>query len=93
MTPDPAELPEDERPLRRFDGELVHLATLLHTKRHSLGMRMSDVANNSGLSKAGLSRIERGERTPTVRSVLALSEMYSMRIVIENGKVIDNPTA
>ncbi len=89
MTPDPNDLVEDERSLRRYDNELYRLCGLLQTTRKNLGMRIADVSLNSGLSSAGLSRIERCERTPTVRSLLALSEMYGMRIVIENGVVVE----
>jgi transcriptional regulator with XRE-family HTH domain len=87
VTPDPNELAEDERSLARYDDELTTLAHLLSGTRRDLGMSIAVVAMNTGMSSAGLSRIERGERTPTVRTLLALTEMYGMKIEIDSGEV------
>lgn len=84
-----SETSEDERSLSRYDAELRKLCEMLHQARVQNGMRLVHASLNSGLSEAGLSRIERCERMPMVRSLLALTELYGLRIVIESGKVVE----
>ena len=78
----------DERSLKRYDPELERFCSGLADVRRHHGMRVSDVALNTGLSVAGLSRLERCERTPTLRTLLALTEVFRMRLVIVNGQIV-----
>lgn len=86
-----SETVDDDRSLKRYDDELERFGRGLADIRRRHGMRVSDVALNTGLSSAGLSRLERCERTPTLRTLLALSDVFRVRLVIEGGQIRTEP--
>lgn len=71
----------------RYDDELRAFRTVLKTRRQRLGFRIQDAALRSGLSEAGISRIENGNRLPDMTTVMALSHAYGLRVVVWEGKV------
>lgn len=81
----------DDSGLTRYDEALTRFGGGLADIRRSRGMRVRDVADNTGLSEAGVSRLERCERHPTLRTVLALSEVFRVRFVVEHGEIRVEP--
>jgi transcriptional regulator with XRE-family HTH domain len=63
------------------------IGTELRRARERAGLSQYEVAARTEgvLSPAALSRIERGERYPTLRT-LALSEALGVKIVVEGGR-------
>ena len=73
--------------VERFDPDLRELGVVLRERRKSMGLRISDVAYQSGLSLAGISRLENGQRLPELKTVMALAETYRCRVVVAEGRV------
>jgi DNA-binding XRE family transcriptional regulator len=64
------------------------IGTELRRARERAGLSQHEVAARTEgvLSPTALSRIERGERYPTLRTLEALSEALGVRIVVEGGR-------
>jgi OsmC subfamily peroxiredoxin len=60
------------------EGTLATLATRVRALRLERGLRLADVARLSGLSEAHLSRIEQGERWPSIQVLLTLASVYGV---------------
>jgi len=61
-----------------FEPALAMLATRARALRLERGLRLADVARLSGLSEAHLSRVEQGERWPSVPVLLTLASVYGV---------------
>jgi transcriptional regulator with XRE-family HTH domain len=59
---------------------LASLPARLRSERERLGLTLDAVAGLTGLSKAHLSRIESGERQPTIASLLTLAEALDVKV-------------
>jgi len=57
---------------------LAAIATRVRALRLEGGLRLADVARLSGLSEAHLSRVEQGERWPSVQVLLTLASVYGV---------------
>lgn len=66
------------------DRSLI-FATALRAMRQDAGMSQRDLGERSGVSAAAISRIEAGERTPTLGTVCALSEALRLVVVVDEG--------
>ena len=63
------------------DGLGVDLATIgarLRTLRRERGWRLEDLAERTGLSKAYLSRLESGERQPSLTALFGIAKAYGV---------------
>lgn len=58
----------------------LRIAANLRTIRSSRGLTLSQLSEISGVSMAHLSRLENGERTPTVRTMLQLARAYGVSL-------------
>lgn len=71
------------------------LGELLQAARAEIGLSLQQVAEQVGLSKGGISRVEQGEIVkPTLDTLLALSELYgtdSMRLIEAAGYKLKKP--
>jgi transcriptional regulator with XRE-family HTH domain len=56
------------------------LAARLETMRQAKGMSLDEVAQSSGVSRATLSRIERGETSPTAHNLGRLCAVYGVTL-------------
>jgi len=71
------------------DTGLRYTQELLIRRRKELGLTLRDASKLSGISVGGLSRLERGERTPTLRSLIALTATYRLRLMVGDGQVYE----
>jgi transcriptional regulator with XRE-family HTH domain len=60
-------------------------------RRSGLSQRRAAAATGGALSTAGLSRIESGQRYPTLRTLEALSTALGVRVVVEGGRTRVEP--
>lgn len=76
---------------RKTDSEvearLVAVARAVALRRAEHGLSLRQLASMTDLSSAGISRLENGERTPTLRTVLLLSRALGLTITIDRGEV------
>src|SRR3954451_13076448 len=63
---------------RDWEAALVTLASHARALRLERGLRLADVARLSGLSEAHISRVEQGERWPSVQVLLTLAGVYGV---------------
>ncbi len=73
MTP----IPASEAP-----NTIEEFVTFIRRRRKSLKLSQSDLAGLCGLSKEGLSRIERGEVEPKLGTVLKLVKILNGQIAV-----------
>ena len=59
-------------------GEMSHLGVRLRDLRMGRGWTQDELARRAGLSKSYLSRIEDGERQPSLASLLSLAQAYGL---------------
>ncbi len=74
------------------------LATRLHLERREREWSMQDLANKSGVSKAMIGRIEKGEVSPTANLLCKLADAFGMTLSTllaraENGQGEHHPFA
>jgi lipoyl-dependent peroxiredoxin len=69
LEPSPAAVPPPE---------LAHLPARLRALRHEHGHTLDELAELSGLSKAYLSRLESGERQPSLAALVALTRVWQV---------------
>ena len=67
-------------------GVLSSLRDCLRGTREQRGLTLERAAVLSGISKSHLSRLESGERQPSVASLLALAEAYGVPIGVLLGE-------
>jgi DNA-binding XRE family transcriptional regulator len=58
------------------EAALQHVGARLKRVRRQRGMTLTGVAEATGISKSTLSRLETGQRRPTLELLLALSQTY-----------------
>jgi osmotically inducible protein OsmC len=61
-----------------WEGALAALSVRVRALRLERGLRLADVARLSGLSEAHISRVEQGERWPSVQVLLTLARVYGV---------------
>lgn len=59
----------------------------LAVRRAESGLSLAQLAGLTGMSAPGINRIENGERTPTLATMIALGRALKMTITIRDGKV------
>jgi DNA-binding XRE family transcriptional regulator len=82
-----AEGPEAVAELRAFDARF-QLASELLSARKAGGLTQRELAEQSGVQQAEISRIERGEIAPTVSTMGRLLKPLGRRLAV----VLDEPT-
>lgn len=63
-----------------FDPEIEKLAARLHTLRKERGWTLENLAERTNLSLAYLSRLEGGERQPSLAALLGLARVYNLTL-------------
>ena len=66
----------DDRPSPAIDGVLDDVGPRLRRLRRQRGITLTGLAGSTGISKSTLSRLESGQRRPTLELLLALSHAY-----------------
>jgi transcriptional regulator with XRE-family HTH domain len=65
------------------DGEaekiIAKIAALLRARREEMGLSMNELASRAGLDQVAVSRIEKGERSPRVHTILKLAAALQIR--------------
>jgi transcriptional regulator with XRE-family HTH domain len=69
------------------EAQLVSVGRALAQRRAESGLSLRLLAGMTDLSAAGISRLENGERTPTLRSVIMLSRALKLTVTIDKGEV------
>ena len=65
------------------------LGDRLRSAREARGLTLDQVAERSGLSKAHLSRLESGERQPSIAALLDLAKILGVRVSSVLGEDVD----
>jgi len=69
---------------------IVHVDTFgptLRDLRTAAGLSLADVAARTGLEQSAIGRIERGERSPTLRTLAALTVAVGFRFAVYGESV------
>ncbi len=80
----------------RLNADLVKLGTRLRKLREERGWRLEDLAERTGLSRPYLSRLESGERQPSLTALFSVAQAYGVTFaslfepepVVENGVLV-----
>lgn len=80
----------------RLNADLVKLGARLRKLREERGWRLEDLAERTGLSRPYLSRLESGERQPSLTALFSVAQAYGVTFaslfepepVAENGVVV-----
>lgn len=64
----------------KIDAPLSALASRLRIEREARGWTMADLARRSGVSKAAISKIERGETSPTAAILVRLASAFDLTL-------------
>jgi transcriptional regulator with XRE-family HTH domain len=70
-------------------GDQVVIGDRLRTARERRGFTLEQLADKAGLSKAHLSRLESGERQPSIAALLELSAVLGARVSTLLGEDVD----
>lgn len=68
---------------------LLAIGERLRTARERLGLTLDQLAEQAGLSKAHLSRLESGERQPSISALLELANALGTRVATLLGEDVD----
>ena len=71
---------ENMTPSKLTQTEMARLGTRLRDLRTGRGWTLDELARQAGLSKSYLSRIEDGERQPSLASLLSLTQAYGIAL-------------
>jgi transcriptional regulator with XRE-family HTH domain len=63
-----------------IEDDAATLAGRIHTERETRGWSLSDLAERAGVSKAMLSKIERGEASPTAATLSRIATAYGLTL-------------
>ncbi len=66
--------------MTNIDDVNDRLSSTLRSERESRNWSLSDLADHSGVSKAMISKIERGEASPTASLLVKLTEAFDMTL-------------
>ena len=64
----------------RVQSEVAELGTRIHELRMGRGWTLEELAKRAGLSKSYLSRLEDGERQPSIAALLSLSQAFGLTL-------------
>ncbi len=73
------------------EATLASIGERLRSARDRLGLTLDQVSEVSGLSKAHLSRLESGERQPSISALLELSSTLGVSVNVLLGEEHDGP--
>lgn len=62
------------------DEIIARVAQRLRRVREAKGMSMNQVASLAGLDQVAISRIEKGERSPTLRTLLKIADALEVTL-------------
>lgn len=68
----------DNEPLGPMEAEIARVGTRLRRLRKERGWRLEDLAERTGLSRAYLSRLESGERQPSLSALFGVAQAYGL---------------
>lgn len=71
----------------QIEALVVEAQRAIALRRAELGLSLRHLSLMTGMSSAGISRIENGERSPNLRTLLVLSEQLGLTITISRGEV------
>lgn len=74
-----------ERTEEEVGAMLRDFSAQLSLARESTEKSLRDVSRASGVSRAGIARMEAGDRVPSLRSLVGLSMALPVRFVVEGG--------
>ena len=60
------------------------LGQLLSTRRQELQLSQSDLADETGIPQADISRIECGKANPTIRTVEKILDALNLKLIVAN---------
>ena len=72
--------------MRQHISTIDELVQILKQTRRSKGITQLDLADFSGLSNHGISKIELGSSDPRLSTLLRLTELLGLRIIIESDE-------
>lgn len=80
----------------RLNADLVKLGARLRELREERGWRLEDLAERTGLSRPYLSRLESGERQPSLTALFSVAQAYGVTFPslfepepeVENGVIV-----
>lgn len=70
----------DKEPSDRLRADLTRIGGRLRALRKQRGWRLEDLARRTELSRAYLSRLEGGERQPSLTALLSVAEAYDVSL-------------
>jgi transcriptional regulator with XRE-family HTH domain len=65
---------------RQRDAIIEHLAALFKERRLRQGVSLNEVASRAGLSHTMVMRVEKGERLPTIGTLLRIAEALDVNL-------------
>lgn len=68
----------DDRHEDRLEADLVRVGTRLRRLRRERGWRLEDLAERTGFSRPYLSRLESGERQPSLTALFSVARAYGV---------------
>jgi HTH-type transcriptional regulator/antitoxin HipB len=74
---------QGERPFRVYDGS--SLGTAIKHYRRQAGLTQEQLAEQAGISRSYLSRLEHGHQTEQVKHILALLRQLGVRMTLEHA--------
>lgn len=66
---------------RKYKATISKLAGLLQRERLRQGLSLSETATRAGLSHAMVARVEKGERVPTIETLLRIADALDCNLV------------
>ncbi len=69
---------------QKHDAQVQRIATLLRDAREAAGLTLTELAEQTGITRQAISRIESGEnRNPTVSTIVRLAEALNKEWVLD----------
>lgn len=76
MHPDPTVVPRAGQPVSDLDADLARVAPRLRALRDRRGLTLRELSDGTGISTSTLSRLETGQRRPSLELLLPLARVY-----------------
>lgn len=67
-------------PETKVEKTVIAVTKSLRARREALGLSMNQVAKMSGLDQRAVSRFEKGELSPTLRSLLKIAKVLDVKL-------------
>lgn len=80
-------------PATHTDGTAPELGQALRQRRKALGINITAAAEAARISRVTWHRLEKGEPTVALGSLLSAAQVLGMRVRIEDGRIFEPPTA